>query len=540
MDDKNYQVLALKYRPKNFDDLIGQDVLVQTITNAVNSDRIANAFVLTGIRGVGKTTAARIIAKVLNCSNEAGNGKPTANPCGVCENCVAIKEYRHTDVIEMDAASHTGVDDIREIIDNCKYLPNYGRYKIYIIDEVHMLSKNAFNALLKTLEEPPAHVKFIFATTEIRKIPITILSRCQRFDLRRIEMKELFEFLKKISTLENADIEDEAIKIIANSSEGSVRDSLSLLDQVISHSRGVISADNTREMLGLADKSSIIDIFDYAANGESAKAIEKLNAIYNASADPILILNDLLEFSYIVTKIKAIPNLEEITAISENEFKRAKIIAGNFPMSFLTKSWQILLKGLDEAKSAPNSLSAVEMIIIRLCYLSNLPSPATIIKNINDGKINLNPVSHQLSSGLAGEKKNFNLSENLPLASNKPLINLSSFEDVVALFKKKKEILHHTHLIEDVSLVSFETGKIVLKLIDVQKDFPNKIAKLLKTWTNESWIVSASDDEGEQTIAQKNIDHENDLKQKMTNEPEINKILEVFPNSYINNIEKIN
>ena len=318
-------------------------------------NRIANAFLLTGIRGVGKTTTARIIARVLNCIGEDGKGKETPNPCGVCSNCKSIKEDRHPDVLEMDAASRTGIDNIREIIDSVKYLPTASRYKIYIIDEVHMLSKSAFNALLKTLEEPPTHVKFIFATTEIRKIPITILSRCQRFDLRRIENDVMTEHLAKISENEGADIDQEALSIIANASEGSARDALSLLDQAISHSAGKITAESIRDMLGLADNSKIIDLFKQVAEGNSEASLSIFKDLYDNGADPILVTQDLLEFTYLVTKLKIAPSLNLKGQMAQSELDKAKDLAQSLPMSYLTRCWQMLLKGLNEAQNAHNS-----------------------------------------------------------------------------------------------------------------------------------------------------------------------------------------
>ncbi len=537
----DYKVLALKYRPDNFDDLIGQDVLVRTITNAIATNRIANAFLLTGIRGVGKTTTARIISRVLNCVGADGKGGATASPCGVCSNCVQIKEDRHPDVLEMDAASHTGVDDIREIIDNSRYLPTTARYKIYIIDEVHMLSKQAFNALLKTLEEPPSHVKFIFATTEIRKIPVTILSRCQRFDLRRIDNEILVPFLQKITEKEGVEVESDAIQMIAHASEGSVRDSLSLLDQAISHSSGKITAKMAQEMLGLADKTKIIDIFDFIAQGDIEKSLATLKELYDASADPILILNDLLEFSYIVTKLKVIPNLKPAGFIPENEFKRAKEIADKLEMSYLTRNWQMLLKGLNEAKVAPNTFSAVEMIMIRLTHLSDTPSPAALIKKLQ----NSNPVT-PIGGGSSGGQAYAMQStahayqpQQLPQVDTQgePVSYINNFEELVELFKIKREPLLHSWLASDASLISFKQGKLELSLTaQIPPDFPKRVSSCLTNWTGNNWVVAVSNEKGKPSLMQQKLNDEENLKERLAKHPNVNKILEIFPGAYITNI----
>ena len=540
----NYKVLALKYRPDNFSDMIGQDVLVRTITNAIKTNRIANAFLLTGIRGVGKTTTARIISRVLNCIGKDGNGGPTPTPCGECVNCVEIKEDRHPDVLEMDAASHTGVDDIREIIDNSRYLPTTALYKIYIIDEVHMLSKNAFNALLKTLEEPPAHVKFIFATTEIRKIPVTILSRCQRFDLRRIDNEILVPFLQKVSEKEGADIEKEAIEMIAHASEGSVRDSLSLLDQSISHSDEKITAKMAQNMLGLADKTKIIDIFDAIAEGKVEDALAILKELYDASADPVLVLNDLLEFSYIVTKLKIVPNLNASGFIPENEVKRAKEIADKLEMSYLTRCWQMLLKGLNEAKVAPNTFSAVEMIMIRLAHLSNLPSPAALIKKMQESSNSTPPtgggkVTSTLTGGSASQHAYQAQQLPHPQTEGETAAYINNFEQLVELFKTNKEPLLHSWLVSDASLISFKPGKLELSLTnEIPADFPQRVSGHLRNWTGQNWVVIASNKEGAPSLLQQKKNEEENLKKELSKHPNVNKILELFPGAYINNVEE--
>ena len=374
-----YQVLARKYRPASFADLIGQDTMVRTLKNAFDSDRIAHAFILTGVRGVGKTTTARIIAKGLNCIGKDGKGGATVAPCGSCEPCVAIAQGRHVDVLEMDAASRTGVDNIREIIDSVHYRAASARYKIYIIDEVHMLSSSAFNALLKTLEEPPAHVKFIFATTEIRKIPITVMSRCQRFDLRRIEAEVMAEFLQKIAKAEKAKIEPDALALLIRAGEGSVRDALSLLDQAIAHSNSDIKADKLRTMLGFADRGRTLDLFHFIMQGDAQSALVELAEQSAQGADPMAILSDLAEVTHWISVVKLSPEAAKDPTISPDVRDRGLQAAEALAMRGLARMWQMLLKALKEIKDAPNALMAAEMAIIRLTHIADLPSPDEII-----------------------------------------------------------------------------------------------------------------------------------------------------------------
>ncbi|MFI4983727.1 MAG: DNA polymerase III subunit gamma/tau [Rickettsiales bacterium] len=383
-NNSEYRVLARKYRPQRFADMIGQDVLVRTIVNAIRSGRIAHAFVLTGIRGIGKTTTARIIAKALNCT---GQSPESVEPCGKCDNCVAISDDRHQDVLEMDAASHTGVNDIREIIDNVKYRPISAKYKIFIIDEVHMLSNSAFNALLKTLEEPPAHVKFIFATTEIRKIPITILSRCQRFDLRRIEIEELANFYNNVCKKENFAIEANALKLIASAASGSVRDGLSILDQAMSLTEGGhISEATVREMLGLVDSERVFKLFEQIVKGEVAEATATAKEIYNMGGDPTTLVQDLMKVVNHTARYQQLS--QDFAELTEAEMNNVKEFAGKISVQFLSRLWQMLLKGLEELKMAVQPFPALEMLIIRIAYASTLPSLEEMIKNApqNDNK----------------------------------------------------------------------------------------------------------------------------------------------------------
>ncbi|MDE0794227.1 MAG: DNA polymerase III subunit gamma/tau [Alphaproteobacteria bacterium] len=380
-DTEPYRVLARKYRPSDFSSLIGQEAMVQTLSNAIASGRLAHAFILTGVRGVGKTSTARIIARALNCTGTDGEGAPTAEPCGICQNCVAIAEDRHVDVMEMDAASRTGVDDIRELIDGVLYRPVSARYKIYIIDEVHMLSRNAFNALLKTLEEPPEHVKFIFATTEIRRVPVTVLSRCQRFDLRRVKFDVLVDHFARIAEAEGATIARGAIGLIARAADGSVRDGLSLLDQAIAHSgpETEINEDIVREMLGVAERVQVFDLFEQLMKGEIAAALERFDSMYHAGADPVTILQDLAELTHWLTRLKAAPEAAEATPTSDLDLDRGRDVSSRLAMSSLARTWQMLLKGLAEVRSAPSAAQAAEMVLVRIAYTADLPSPAEAI-----------------------------------------------------------------------------------------------------------------------------------------------------------------
>ena len=384
--DENYRVFARKYRPKTFEDLYGQDAMVKTLSNAFELGRIAQAWMLTGVRGVGKTTTARILARALNIEIPGEIDKPTIKLDKMGVHCEAIMEGRHVDVIEMDAASHTGINDIREITDSARYQPASARYKVFLIDEVHMLSNAAFNGLLKTLEEPPDHVKFIFATTEIRKVPVTILSRCQRFDLRRIDAEEIIKLLRHISKAESIEISDEALVLIARAGEGSARDSLSLLDQAVAHGTGKIDADSVRSMMGLADRARIIDLIEHIVKGDVANVMAEFQSQYNSGADPAIILTDLADFIHLITRIKIISDSSENIAITESERKRGSSLAEQLSIRILSRIWQILLKGIPEVQQAPKPLAAAEMVLVRLCYSADLPSPEDAFKLFRQGK----------------------------------------------------------------------------------------------------------------------------------------------------------
>ena len=554
----SYQVLATKYRPVDFDSLVGQDVLVRTLTNSINNNRIANAFLLTGIRGVGKTTTARIIARALNCVGENGKGEATIKPCGVCSNCKSIMEDRHPDVMEMDAASRTGVDDIREVIDNTHYMPIAARYKIYIIDEVHMLSKNAFNALLKTLEEPPAHVKFIFATTEIRKIPVTILSRCMRFDLKRVGAAELAGHLGKIAANENVQIETEALGIICANGEGSVRDALSLLDQVIAHADGQISAKLVRSVLGLSDKSQIIELFSALAKGDIAASFSIFSGLYKNGGDPVLVFNDLLEFTYLTTRVKAAPGIDPETLPTESELCAARILAEGLDIAYLTRLWQVLLKGLGEIKIAPDSFAAAEMILVRIAYMSDLPTPEKIIKDLSNPRensvqnaINSNEnAEHHHQQVTKSTRQSSLVQTNYVSGTNlahivqqeqahnaQTIIRPQNFIEMVDLFKKHGEILLYNWLFANVRLVKFEQGRLEISVCEsLPADFSARIADCLKNWTGERWVIVISKQQGQPTIYEGEHASELKLKEDLKTDPEISKVLQMFPGAVIEKI----
>jgi len=533
-----YRVLARKYRPTNFHDLIGQEVLVRTLSNAIKSNRIAHAFLLTGIRGIGKTTTARIIARALNCIGADGKGGATINPCGVCPNCLMISEDRHVDVLEMDAASHTGVGDIRDLIDTVRYLPTTARYKIYIIDEVHMLSNNAFNALLKTLEEPPPHVKFIFATTESRKIPVTILSRCQRFDLKRIDSEMLSDHLSNIATKEQVQAEEEAIKLISIAAEGSVRDSLSLLDQAIA--RGIeengdfkVTAAAVRQMLGAADHSSTFRLLDILLQGKVAEALEDVEKQYGAGSDPLMIVQDALEMVHLITRVKVAPLALSDISLSEHDRASAKKLADALSMPVLTRLWQMLLKGISEVKIAPSPLSALEMLLVRIAYSAQLPTPIEIIRSISDNQ------ATQPAQAMSTEKKTPELAEQRPeVRDQRSEEIISSFAQAVELFNKNREILLYTQLKTDVWLVSFESnesgGKIELKISpSLSRDFTAKIADCLTRWTGIPWKILLSNTATGSSLHEQETAHKEKEIKELSENSLIAKVLQQFPGAEV-------
>ncbi len=523
-----YRVLARKYRPATFDDLIGQEVLVRTLSNAINSGRLAHAFLLTGIRGVGKTTTARIIARALNCIGADEKGSATISPCGVCTHCKMIAEDRHVDVLEMDAASHTGVDDMRELIDGVRYLPTSARYKIYIIDEVHMLSNNAFNALLKTLEEPPPHVKFVFATTEARKIPVTILSRCQRFDLKRIDTQMLASHLGKIAAKEQVAVEDEALKVIALAAEGSVRDALSLLDQAIASAagqgQGGVTGTLARQMIGGSDHAVSFRLLEVLLKGEIPAALELLREHYTAGADPLLIVQDCLEITHLVTRVKVAPGALADVSLSQSDRESAKALADAVSMPSLTRLWQMLLKGVSEIRIAPSPLSALEMLMVRTAYAAQLPTPAEIIRE-EMKQPSVPPISNVSPVAVPPKAA--------PVASPQQSAP-ASFAEAVALFNANREPLMYSRLMQDVKLVSYAPGIIALRMgADLPRDFASRVAECLGRWTGMAWKVTVSDEPGETTLHEQEQAHKQQRVEEASAHPLVSSVFEQFPGAKI-------
>jgi DNA polymerase-3 subunit gamma/tau len=575
-----YQVLARKYRPETFADLVGQDAMVRTLKNAFETNRIAQAFIMTGIRGTGKTTTARIIAKGMNCIGPDGSGQPTTEPCGVCEHCTAIMEGRHVDVMEMDAASRTGVGDIREIIDSVQYRAASARYKIYIIDEVHMLSTSAFNALLKTLEEPPAHVKFIFATTEIRKVPVTVLSRCQRYDLRRIEPEVMIALMRKIATAENAEINEDALALITRAAEGSVRDATSLLDQAISHGAGETTADQVRAMLGLADRGRVLDLMDMILRGDAAGALTELGAQYAEGADPLAVLRDLAEITHWVSVVKITPDAAEDPTVSPDERARGQHMAEALAMRVLTRMWQMLLKALEEVAAAPNAMMAAEMAVIRLTHVADLPSPEELIRKLQDtpppppnggpgggmatagyGTGGSGIGSSGPMQGMGAPATGGGAPDGAPMASGgaphgapvaqggngtatalapetlQALARYPSFEHVVELIRQHRDGLLLEYVKTYLRLVSYQPGRITIQpTADAPKDLAARLGQQLQNWTQARWIISLENDGGGDTITELENAAENALRAKASEHPLVQAVLESFPKAKITRI----
>ncbi|WP_299394856.1 DNA polymerase III subunit gamma/tau [Pelagibius sp.] len=580
-----YRVLARKYRPSSFADLVGQEALVRTLTNAIETGRLAHAFVLTGVRGVGKTTTARIIARALNCVGPDGSGGPTPAPCGVCEHCRAIAQDRHVDVIEMDAASRTGVADIRELIEGVRYRPVQARYKIYIIDEVHMLSTSAFNALLKTLEEPPEHVVFIFATTEIRKVPVTVLSRCQRFDLRRLAQEELAALFTRIAGEENVTVEAEALAMIARAADGSARDGLSLLDQAIALGGGTtVSAEQVQAMLGLADRARIFDLFTAVVTGKVPESLEILAGLHAAGADPAVVIQDLLELSHFLTRAKLVPATLDAPGQPETERVRGRELSERLSMASLARIWQMLLKSLGEVQSAPIPLQAAEMALIRLAYASELPTPADLVQRLTadagaaasaaGGKAApaARPPAQEPFAGPpeAGPdvgpdggpqaaapppprdqpapmtdgspqaalaqplEETFDL---LPEAVSQPSPGPDdktprSFAEAVALVRGARETMLANHLMDDVHLVSFEPGRIE---INVREEAPpnlaNRFGAVLEEICGSRWIIAISQEAGAPTLREQERAAEAGKRATVMEHPLVKAALETFPDA---------
>ena len=493
--DNQYVVLARKYRPQNFEDLLGQDALVQTLTNAIKNNRLHHAYILTGIRGVGKTTTARLIAKALNCTGLDGKGGPTIHPCGVCENCKAIAAGRHIDVMELDAASRTGVDDIREILDGVRYKPTNARYKIYIIDEVHMLSKNAFNALLKTLEEPPAHVKFIFATTEIRKVPVTVLSRCQRFDLQRLTIEDLTKLFNKIVAAENLKAEDEALHMIAKAADGSARDGLSLLDQAISLGAGVVKTDIVKEMIGLADRSQTFELFEKLVLGDTKETIIKLQEQYKNGANPTTLLQDLINITHLLAKTKLVPSFVNDPSLSEAEKELCQRLGAKVSIAVLSKMWQMMIKGLGELQVAPVQIDALEMILIRIAYSASLPTPYELLNDVKkNSNLSLSRPAAAATSAPAPVFREAPAAEPDSELSDTPKFQaFDRLTDLVNYLEQKKMPLAEYALKNDVSVSEFSNGFIRMTVSEkIHPDFILNLHKILTEATGLTWKIELS------------------------------------------------
>ncbi len=559
---KPYRVLARKYRPASFADLIGQDAVVRTISNAFETGRIPQAWILTGVRGVGKTTTARILARALNYELPDGSVTgPTVDMPTLGVHCQAIMESRHMDVLEMDAASHTGVDDVRQINDSVRYAPASARYKVYIIDEVHMLSTAAFNAFLKTLEEPPEHAKFVFATTEIRKVPVTVLSRCQRFDLRRVEADVLMKHLANIASREGVEIEPEALGIIARAAEGSVRDSLSLLDQAIAHAAGEVRADAVRQMLGLADRTRVIDLFDSLMRGDIAGAFREFREQYDTGADPVVVLSDLAEFANFVTRVKIVPSTADNVAYSETERLRARDFATKLSMRVLSRMWQMLLKGITEVQGATRPAAAAEMVLVRIAYVADLPTPDEAIKMIeqNGGagpaitpgaapRAQPAPTVSSIS-GSAGRLPAAPRAEasvrpqpqmTAPAPQTAPVRKIASFPQLVALAAEKRDLLTKAALEADVRLVRIEDGRLELALEpQASRTMVTELSRKLEQWTGRRWTVVVSNEAGQPTLREQNLVKKNERERAAESDPRVREVLARFPGARIVEVRRL-
>ncbi|MCZ3380363.1 DNA polymerase III subunit gamma/tau [Rhizobium sp. AG207R] len=571
-----YRVLARKYRPKDFTDLmVGQEPMVRTLTNAFETGRIAQAYMLTGVRGVGKTTTARILARALNYKT-ADIDRPTIDLREPGDHCQAIMEGRHVDVIEMDAASHTGIDDIREIIEQVRYRPVSARYKVYIIDEVHMLSTAAFNGLLKTLEEPPEHVKFIFATTEIRKVPITVLSRCQRFDLRRISASDLVGLFTTIAGKEGIEAEPEALAMIARAAEGSARDGLSLLDQAIAHGSGFVAADAVRAMLGLADRARIVDLFGHVVKGDVSAALAEFNSQYEAGANPVVVLTDLADFTHLVTRLKYVPDAADDPSLSEVERTKAAEFAQGVAVTALSRIWQMLLKGIAETENASRTAGAAEMVLIRLAHAAHLPAPedaARRLAEFSDGNGGSRPSPSPSPSGNNGggavsyqgnamaravetpaprptpsapvamlrsvpntqpDVQPVGRIEQKPVEAPKPLVPVNSMADIAELASQKRDPKMKALVRTFVRPVRLEAGRLDVSLAPgAPGTLLNELAVKLKEWTGIHWIVSLSREEGQPTLVEAEANAQKQRVADARQDPDVAAILAQFPGAKI-------
>jgi DNA polymerase-3 subunit gamma/tau len=563
-----YRVLARKYRPANFDDLIGQDAMVRTVSNAFETGRIPQAWILTGVRGVGKTTTARILARALNYDLPDGSiTGPTIKMPALGRHCQAIMESRHLDVLEMDAASHTGVGDVRQITDGVNYAPASARYKVYIIDEVHMLSTAAFNAFLKTLEEPPAHAKFIFATTEIRKVPITVLSRCQRFDLRRVDADVLIANLASIAGKEKVEAEPDALRMIARAAEGSVRDSLSLFDQAIAHAAGTVRADDVRQMLGLADRTRIIELFAALASGDIEAAFREFRDQYDIGADPMVILSDLAEFVNFVTRVKVAPATAESGAYGETERLRAKEFAAKLSMRVLSRMWQMLLKGMTEAKDATRPALAAEMVLVRIAYAADLPTPDEAIRALDGGGSPVTPGGNVGSPVRGAPSPSPRMDTTVPPARTSfapppgrsapetsamrqqaapqagpqaaPQLRLSSFPEIVALAAEKRDLAIKAALENDVRLVRVEDGRLEVALEpNAPRSLVNDVSRKLEQWTGRRWTVIISNAAAQPTLRAQAQAQQNELETAVQADPRVQDVMAKWPGAKLETVRR--
>lgn len=563
-----YCVSARRYRPKTLGDLLGQEALVKTLSNAILRGRIPHAFIFTGIRGIGKTTTARILARSLNCIGPDGQGQETLNPCGHCESCEALNQDRHLDVLEMDAASRTGVDDIREVIESARYKAVSSRYKIYIIDEVHMLSKSAFNALLKTLEEPPPHVKFIFATTEIRKVPQTVLSRCMRFDLKRLNHKELITLFQQVCAGEGVTFEDHALSLLAQAAEGSARDGLSILDQVMTTAQGHVHADLVRNLLGISEPGGTLSLLEKILGGHVPQSLEIFQKLYEAGGDPLYVLRDLLDLLHTLTLMKVAPDMDYGPTLSPEETKTLQGLSQRVSIPMLTRLWQMVNKGIEEVQKAPSPLQAVRMILVRLGYVKDLPSPEEMIKLLRGASSSPKSLPENFGERPVTQGKIAPLQEESPPSLipmpepmvSKSVLNLEaipgipddtrhcvcpsppSFQEMVALFYEREELLLHAHLLHDVCLISYAPGSVVLNLKpEAPKDLVSKMRHFLELWTGRTWGVRhCASQEGEDSLFAQEKTRQETLTARLKETPMVKAALEFFPGAAIESIVETN
>jgi len=542
-----YQVLARKYRPSRLSDLVGQEALVRTLSNAIETGRIAHAFMLTGVRGVGKTTTARIVARALNCVGTDGKGGPTIDPCGVCEHCVAIADDKHLDVIEIDAASNNGVQNVRELIEAVRYRPVSARYKIYIVDEVHMLSTQAWNALLKTLEEPPAHAKFLFATTEIRKVPVTVLSRCQRFDLRRFDQATLARHLSHIAELEGRKIATGAAALLARAADGSARDGLSLLDRALAAVEGEVGEAQIQTLLGLADRAQIFDLFEEILKGDAPAALVRAGDLYARGAEPLVVTQDLLGTAHALTRFKVAPSLIDEAGLPETERVRGRAMAEALAVPVLTRTWQILLKGLGEVQTAPQPLAALEMLIVRLAYAANLPSPSELVEKLTkagDSGAGARPGGGSGSGGGGGPRaiaggRTATAAAMQPRempAADSVASQPQSFAELVALVQAKREGLLYGELYGRVRLVSYAPGRLSFAYPNAPRNLtlPTQLAERLREWTGQTWLVTLETQQaGAATLAEQASQAVEDKKRAAAEHPLVAAVLAAFEGSAI-------